>query len=127
MRRSKLSSQMKKVLVIDDDPDILEAVQMVLSSDGYESEGTTKGEETFEYVQNHKPDLIILDVLLSGNDGRNICKALKQDKSTQHIPVIMISAHPTARESTKECGADSFISKPFSVSGLLAEVGKFIE
>ena len=117
---------MKKVLVIDDDPDILEAVQLVLTSGGYNSEATTKGQETYQHVLDYQPDLIILDVLLSGNDGRVICKKLKSDEITKRIPVIMISAHPTAKESTKECGADSFIAKPFSVAGLLGEVDRYI-
>ncbi|MGH7202897.1 MAG: response regulator, partial [Candidatus Levyibacteriota bacterium] len=62
----------------------------------------------------------------SGNDGRKICKTLKSDARTKKIPIIMISAHPTAKTSTKECGADSFIAKPFSVTELLTEVKKYI-
>jgi DNA-binding response OmpR family regulator len=115
---------MKKILVIDDDPDILEAIQVVLESGGYNSLTTAKGAEVYDHVKNYKPDLIILDVLLSGNDGRIICKRLKTDKSTKNIPVIMISAHPTAKESSVDCGADSFVAKPFSISELLSKVGK---
>ena len=118
---------MKKVLVIDDDPDILDAVQMTLDSGGYDSDVTTKGDETYEKIVGYKPDLIILDVLLSGNDGRRICKNLKADTSTKRIPIIMISAHPTAKDSVKQCGADSFVAKPFSIAELLAEVKKYIE
>lgn len=115
---------MKKVLVIDDDPDILEAVQLVLTSGGYESDITTKGDETYQKISDYQPDVIILDVLLSGNDGRHICKNLKSDPKTKDIPIIMMSAHPTAKDSVKECGADSFVAKPFSVTGLLGEVEK---
>jgi DNA-binding response OmpR family regulator len=117
---------MKKVLVIDDDPDILEAVQMILDSGGYDSATTTKGDETYKKIEEYQPDLIILDVLLSGNDGRRICKNLKADPATKKLPIIMISAHPTAKDSVKECGADSFIAKPFSVVDLLAEIQKYI-
>jgi DNA-binding response OmpR family regulator len=117
---------MKKVLVIDDDRDILEAVQMILDSGGYDSDVTTKGDETYIKIDTYQPDLIILDVLLSGNDGRTICKNLKSDAATKKIPIIMISAHPTAKDSTKECGADSFVAKPFSVVELLAEVKNYI-
>ncbi len=113
---------MKKVLIIDDDPDILEAVQMVLTSGGYESEGITKGEETYRKVDEFSPDLIILDVLLSGNDGRTICKKLKTDIATLTIPVIMMSAHPLAKGSVNDCGANAFIAKPFSVDELLQAV-----
>src|SRR5687768_12670519 len=117
---------MKKVLIIDDDPDILEAIQMILTTGGYESVVTMKGDETYQKVHDFAPDLIILDVLLSGNDGRIICKTLKHDDVTKRIPVIMISAHPSAEVSVNECGADSFIPKPFSVKGLLSEVAKYI-
>lgn len=117
---------MKKVLVVDDDPDIVEAVQMILESEGYNSDMTTKGEETYEKIKSYKPDLIILDVLLSGNDGRTICKNLKAAPKTKKIPIIMISAHPSAKNSIKQCGADSFVAKPFSVEELLDEIKKYI-
>lgn len=118
---------MKKILVIDDDQDILEAVQLVLTTHDYDAAITTKGDETYNKVSEYKPDLIILDVLLSGNDGRKICKILKSDKSTMHIPIIMMSAHPSAKISIKECGANSFVAKPFSVARLLGEITKYIE
>ncbi len=117
---------MKKVLVIDDDPDILLAVQLVLESGGYASETTVNGDETFKKITNYKPDLILLDVLLSGHDGRKLCELLKIDTQTKNIPVLMISAHPGAKKSAKEYGADGFIAKPFSVAHLLGEVKKFI-
>lgn len=113
-------------MVIDDDPDILDAIQMVLASGGYESEAITKGDETCEKVIAYNPHLIILDILLSGNDGRKICKTLKHDKRTRSIPIIMTSAHPSAKDTVKECGADSFVAKPFSVAELLGEVKKYI-
>ncbi len=117
---------MKKVLVIDDDPDIVEAVQLILETGGYATICTTKGDETCQKVREYQPDVIILDVLLSGNDGRHICKKLKSDDRTKQIPIIMISAHPSAKNSVRECGADSFVAKPFSVDQLLGEVGKLI-
>lgn len=116
---------MKKVLVIDDDPDILDAVQMVLQTGKYETSVTTKGEEIYEKINEYRPDLIILDALLSGKDGRILCKNLKSDSTTKNIPIIMISAHPTAKEATKDCGADSFVAKPFTVVELLEEVKKY--
>lgn len=116
---------MKTVLAIDDDPDILDALELLLTTAGYQAQTTTKGEEICQKVHEHNPDLIILDVLLSGNDGRTICKTLKQHEDTKHIPVIMISAHPSAQESTKNCGADSFVPKPFSMDHLLGEVAKY--
>lgn len=117
---------MKKILVVDDDPDILEVVSLVLTTEGYAAEGITKGDETYQKIQEYKPHLIVLDVLLSGNDGRVICKTLKEDAHTKDIPIIMMSAHPSAKNSVIECGADSFIPKPFSIDNLLSTVNSYI-
>ncbi len=118
----------KKVLVVDDDPDILDALQMTLEDEGYAVTATEKGEyaESLRNMHGNLPDLIILDVLLSGKDGRIICKKLKGEQETGHIPVIMISAHPNAKQSVKEVGADDFLAKPFDVDELLALVAKYL-
>lgn len=116
---------MKKVLIIEDDTDIVEALQIVLSEEGYDVAITTKGDEVYKKIATYKPDVIILDLLLSGNDGSVICKSLKADAKTTTIPVIMISAHPGAEKAVKECGADGYIPKPFSVDTITAAVRKF--
>lgn len=118
----------KKILVVDDDPDILDAIQFALEDEGYAVTTAEKG----EYAENLRdgngglPDLIILDVLLSGKDGRLICKKLKGQDETRHIPIIMISAHPGADRSVREVGADDFLAKPFEVDGLLAMVARYM-
>lgn len=116
---------MKKVLVVDDDQDILDAIQMILQISGYESRATLRADEMDAKLQEFSPDVIILDMLLSGYDGREICKKLKAASTTKNIPIIMTSAHPSAKESVKKCGADSFIPKPFSVDGLLTEIQQY--
>ncbi|MEO5647977.1 MAG: response regulator [Chitinophagaceae bacterium] len=113
---------MLKVLVVDDDPDILAVMQLLLKMKGFEVEVTMKGEETFEKVDVFKPNLILLDVLLSGSDGRIICKQLKSQEDTSHIPIIMFSAHPSAVETIRDYGADDFIAKPFDVNELINKV-----
>lgn len=118
---------MKKILIVDDDPDILDAVQLILTTDGYDAEVITKGEEAYHKIATYQPDAIILDVLLSGNDGRTICRNLKSDPQTQHIPVIMMSAHPSAKNSVSQCGADCFIAKPFSIFDLLDMVKQCLQ
>ncbi len=109
----------KKILIVDDDESILDAVCMVLEDEGYEVEITMKGDETVETVHRVKPDVILLDVLMSGKDGREICKKLKSDPLTKAIPVIMISAHPSAKEGAMSCGADMFLAKPFDTQELI--------
>lgn len=115
---------MKTILVVDDDESILEAVSFILEDEGYTVVTTPKGEQTYKKVAEGKPDLILLDVLLSGNDGRHICQKLKTDIATKHIPIIMISAHPNAEKSIKECGADDFLAKPFETVNLLQKIAK---
>jgi DNA-binding response OmpR family regulator len=118
----------KKILVVDDDPDILDAIQFALEDESYAVTTSEKG----EYAENLRdgngglPDLIILDVLLSGKDGRLICKKLKGQEETRHIPIIMISAHPGADRSVREVGADDFLAKPFEVDALLAMVARYV-
>lgn len=111
---------MKKILVIDDDIDILEAVEILLETSGYDFEGTSDHEKIFEKIEAYQPDLIILDVLLSGNDGRVICKKIKEINSM--LPIIMMSAHPAAKDTVPLCGADDFVPKPFEIDNLLTKV-----
>lgn len=117
---------MKRILVVDDDQDILEALSVILSMDNYDVVGTTRGEEAFDKVSGKKPDLILLDVLLSGIDGRDICRKLKTQLTTKNIPIIMISAHPDAAWSTKKAGADCFVAKPFDIDDLLSRIEKHL-
>lgn len=113
---------MSKILVVDDDLDILSVMEILLSMKGFEVEVIAKGENTFPKINSFKPDLILLDVLISGFDGRSICKKLKENSETKHIPVIMFSAHPGAAATIAEYGANDFIAKPFDVTNLLAKV-----
>ena len=115
---------MSKILVIDDDLDILSVMEILLSMKGYNVEVTAKGENTFPKIETFKPDLILLDVLISGYDGRVICKQLKSNEETKHIPVIMFSAHPGAAAAISDYGADDFIAKPFNVNVLLEKINE---
>jgi CheY-like chemotaxis protein len=72
------------------------------------------------------PDLILLDVLLSGKDGREIVKYLKRKAETKAIPVIMFSAHPSAEETARAAGADDFLAKPFDIEVLLDKIAHFL-
>ena len=113
---------MSKILVVDDDTDILSVMEILLTMKGFEVEVTAKGENTFPKINTFKPDLILLDVLISGHDGRTICKQLKSNEETRHIPVIMFSAHPGAAATITDYGADDFIAKPFDVNNLIQKV-----
>ncbi len=122
-----MEQQTKKILVVDDDPDILDALQFMLEDAGYKVTTTEKGEyaENLHDINSGLPDVIILDVLLSGKDGRLICQKLKGQDETMYVPIIMISAHPDARQSVKAVGADDFVAKPFDMDELLAKIAKY--
>ena len=123
-----MTSGQNRVLVVDDDPDILEATRLMLEDEGYAVTTTEKGEyaENLHDGQGGLPDLIILDVLLSGRDGRTICRHLKGRPETRGIPIVMVSAHPGAEESVKAVGADAFLAKPWDLDDLIALVASFL-
>jgi DNA-binding response OmpR family regulator len=116
---------MKKIMVIDDDPGILEAIKAILESESYEVMATDRMDEVLEAKDGELPDLILLDLLLSGKDGREIAKALKSNEKTKNIPIVMLSAHPSAEDASKEGGADEFLAKPFDMDDLLKVVKKY--
>src|SRR5437764_15452810 len=122
-----MQQQAKKILAVDDDPDSLDALQFLLEDAGYEVTTTEKGEyvENLHGTNGGLPDVIILDVLLSGKDGRLICQKLKSQEETKRIPIIMMSAHPNAKQSVAQVGADDFVAKPFEADELLAKVAKY--
>src|SRR5690349_10771006 len=100
---------MHKILVIDDDPDMLTVVKKALDRKGYQVASAMYEAQAYEQVDFFKPDLILLDVLLSGTDGRFICKKLKSQESSKHIPIIIFSGHPSAQKNLEDYGADQFL------------------
>lgn len=91
---------------------------------GFEVEVIARGENMVPKINSFNPDLILFDVLISGSDGRTICKQLKSDKATQHIPVIMFSAHPGAAATISAYGTNYFIAKTIDISHLLKKVNE---
>jgi len=117
----------KKILILDDDLDILAVMQLLFKTKGFDVVALSRWEEVYEKVESFKPHLILLDVLLSGNDGRDICRELKHNSSTKNIPIVMFSANPSAADNIHEYGADDFIHKPFEVNDLLATINKHMQ
>ncbi len=116
----------KKVLVVDDDPDIREIISLILDMEGFTVCGLDNGREVLDRIQSCRPDLILLDVMLGDSDGRDICKILKNAPDTRQIPVIIVSAtHGLHTAYEKRCGADDYISKPFDVNELIDRVRKY--
>lgn len=122
----KLLDMAKTILVVDDDEEILEGFTAMLESGGYIVHTASDAKTLLHLSTNTLPDLIILDVLLSGIDGRVMCKRLKKQKITKYIPFIMISAAPNVEQSVKEAQADDYLSKPFEMDKLFTIVKRYI-
>jgi len=117
---------MGKILVIDDDKLILEGVKTILDEEGYVVETISDWPGVFEKIRVFKPDLIILDIFISGSDGRVICKELKKSKTTIHIPVILFSATNRLEDYTKDSNAQGCLKKPFEPAELRSIVKKWL-
>lgn len=115
------------ILVLDDDPDICAMLKMVLEYHGYGAEEADGEEKAKTVLSAKKVDLVIMDMLLSGADGTDICRRMKEDEQTSSIPVLMFSAHPNAQKICMQAGADDFIAKPFEMNELMDKVGFFLE
>ena len=117
---------MAKILVIDDDKLILEGVKIILDKEGYVVETISDWPGVFEKIRVFKPDLIILDIFISGSNGRVICKELKKSKTTLHIPVILFSATNRLEDYTKDSNAQGCLKKPFQPAELRDVVKKWL-
>ena len=117
---------MTKVLYVEDDAEHCLMVTDMLATHGFTVETAGNGLEGVEKAREWRPDLILLDLLLPYMDGFGVMNSLKEDPTTQDIPVIVISAWPTAdnRKRVREAGARGFITKPFQVGELIEAIGE---
>ena len=115
----------KRILIVDDDPGIQDIFSIIFEKAGFEFEIKKDGEDL---LKNNftTPDLFLVDKQLSGYSGLDICRHLKNQKATKDIPVIMISAAPNIASLSQECGADSYIEKPFELKYLLKVVNHYV-
>ena len=114
-----------KILILEDDFDIGMMMKMMLKFKGYNVSLFTNPFTIEEEIINQHYDLIFMDMLLSGRNGIDICEALKRNPAVASIPVIMMSAHPDAREICLNAGANDFIAKPFELRELLSKLAEF--
>jgi two-component system, OmpR family, alkaline phosphatase synthesis response regulator PhoP len=119
----------KKILVVDDEKDLVETVTFRLQASGYEVISAYDGQEGLEKAKKEKPDLIILDLMLPRMDGYKVCGLLKADSRYSKIPIILFTAR--AQESDKkmgeEVGGDAYITKPFDPPALLAKIKELLK
>ena len=113
-----------KILVVDDEEDLLELVRYTLAKEGHSITCVDTGEKAVDSAQRKLPDLIVLDLMLPGIDGLEVCRRLKRDSRTRDVPIIMLTAKSEERDviTGLDGGADDYITKPFSPRVLLARV-----
>ncbi|MHB0996525.1 MAG: GGDEF domain-containing response regulator [Elusimicrobiales bacterium] len=119
----------KKILVVDDDPNVGLLISAVLKKFSYQVTTLYHGEEVLAFLRENKPDLILLDLRMPGIDGFALCKRIREAPSTRDIPVVILSgvAEVDARVNTIELGADDFITKPFDVRELRARINRILK
>jgi len=114
----------EKILIVEDEKDIVKMLEYNLKKEGFRTISARDGEDALEYAVREHPDLIILDLMLPGMDGLEVCKELKKESKTALTPIIMLTAK--AQESDKvvglELGADDYVTKPFSPRELIARI-----
>jgi len=108
---------MKKILIVDDDKDILHVVQFLLTSRGFDVQTHSTGLNVPDIVMHYHPNLILLDILLPGKLGTEVCKELKQIYAS--LPILFFSAHADQGQALALCDADGFIQKPFDIKNLI--------
>ncbi|RYY18818.1 MAG: response regulator [Chitinophagaceae bacterium] len=112
----------KKIIIADDDAGIIDAVSIMLDMAGYDVVATLNGGMLLSLQPEQYPDLILLDIWMSGEDGTEICRALKASEATRQIPVILFSASKEIEQSAFAAGADDFLAKPFEMNDLLNKI-----
>lgn len=119
--------QNKTIWVVDDDDAIREVVEIILQEENYIVETMSNERELFIRLQNQKPVVILLDILLSGSDGIEIAKKIKNNPETASIPVIMMSADTQIEKKYEEAGANGFIKKPFDITELTEMIERYMK
>ncbi|MFC1631024.1 response regulator [Candidatus Omnitrophota bacterium] len=118
----------KRILIVDDDPDILDVLRLTIPEEEYDVVEAADGQEALEKVYQRPPDLVILDYMMPKIDGRSVCQKLKKDVLLRHLPIIMLTGKGDVKDKVKgiDAGADDYIVKPFEPEELLARIRMII-
>lgn len=119
----------KKVMIVDDEPHIVKMIAMRLKSNGYEVVTASDGAQCLELVEKEKPDAVLLDLIMPGLTGFEVCSRLKENERTRDIPVIMLTALAQKSDIARgiEAGARFFVTKPYNPEDLLYKLKKVLE
>ena len=119
----------KKILVVDDEVDLVKTIQFSLELEGYKVLVSYNGEDALAQARKENPDLILLDIMLPKLDGYKVCRLLKFDEQYKHIPILMMTAKTQEKDKLmgKETGADEYITKPFDMEELTEKIKEYLK
>lgn len=122
--KEKSAASSPKLLLVEDDPALSELLEFRFQSEGYVVRATPDGDEALLLAAEELPDLVILDWMVEGTSGIEVCRRLRRDKATAHVPIIMLTAREAEDDRIRglDTGADDYVTKPFSPRELLARV-----
>lgn len=114
---------MRRIIVVDDNEDILEIIKLILEGYDYEVITLADGRLLVDNIKEHKPDLILLDIMLGNMDGRELCKTIRSNDDTKDIPIIMVSASHSLTDRFMAMGSNTdFLAKPFDITELIDKI-----
>jgi twitching motility two-component system response regulator PilG len=118
----------KKILIVEDEESLLKLESILLTSRGYEVKGVADGRAALEAMISMKPDLVLLDIMLPEIDGFEVCRQIKSNESSRHVPVIMLTAKKSREDMVKgeQVGADWYITKPFKSAMVIETIQRFL-
>ena len=118
----------KRILIADDEPNIVISLEFLMQHAGYEVQSAADGAEALRDLDRFRPDLILLDIMLPLHDGFEVCQRIREDPALKHVKIVMLTAKGREVEITKglALGADLYITKPFATRELLASVRQLL-
>jgi DNA-binding response OmpR family regulator len=114
----------KRLLILDDDKDILDVMCRIFKDEGYEVKTIENADNILNDIANYRPDIILLDYILNGINGGEICHQIKENEATCTIPILIITAYSKVINSLGDYGCDGFVSKPFEITELVQQVNE---
>lgn len=126
--RKERTVSKKKILIVEDEESLLKLESILLTSRGYDVKGVADGQAALDLIATMKPDLVLLDIMLPVLDGFEVCRQIKANEATKHIPVIMLTAKKSREDMAKgeQVGADWYITKPFKSAMVIETIQRFI-
>lgn len=118
----------KKILIVEDEESLLKLESILLTSKGYDVKGAATGQEALDAIERDQPDLVLLDIMMPGLDGFEVCRRIKINPETKDIPVIMVTAKKSGDDMARgeEVGADWYITKPFKSAMVIETIQRFL-